>query len=158
MTAAVTVTVTAPTGGTHVPLGTSVAYTATVSGTGGAPNPASGTVNFVDAANGNAAIGNAGVVAGSATVNVSTVPASGVAHSVVAQFVPSVNSGYSATNSAGVNFFVDKVTPTFTITALPVSPIVDDVAITAVNVGGVTNGSLRLRVTGNWRWDRRLTI
>ena len=139
-TATVSVLVTAPGAGTpHFTFGTSVAFTATVTGAGGAPAINNGTLNFIDTSNGNAAIGSISVAAGTGTVNSNTLQGT-IAHTVAAQYSPAPADPYTTT-SPGVPFAIDKATPTITITTLPVSPTVDDavtITVAITPLAGIT--------------------
>jgi hypothetical protein len=128
VTNTVTVVVTSPSGTSS--LGTSLAFTATLTPGSGAPSLANnGTVTFtINNTCGNLAspitLGPVNAAA-SVTSNYAQLPAcTGLnQYSVVATYIPAANNGYSQTPSAPQNFKVSPVTPTVSITANPPSPV-----------------------------------
>ena len=121
-----TPTVTANTSQATVSLGTSVTYSATVTGVGVAPT---GTVTFL--ANGTP-IGTAPVSAGSASLAPIALPSA--VYSIVASYNGDAN--YLATASAGLTEIVAKVTPTVVVgSSLNPAPVGTSLTFTATASG-----------------------
>ncbi|MFL6141756.1 MAG: Ig-like domain repeat protein, partial [Labedaea sp.] len=117
-------------------LGSSVTFTATVTGVAAGPAPSLGTVSFTEGAGGPVVPGCAPVTL-PAVLECVTSGLGGGPHGIVATYNGDADPGYTNDDSDPVSYVVDEAAPTVTVTASPdtSAPIGAPVTLTATATG-----------------------